>query len=61
MPPHRFCRARRIECAKALLENPAYSITGVAMELGFSDSSQFSVQFRKMTGITPSAYRRICA
>jgi len=43
------------------LENPAYSITGVAMKLGFSDSSRFSVQFRKMTGITPSAYRRICA
>jgi len=61
MPPHRFHRARRIERAKELLENPAYSITGVAMKLGFSDSSRFSVQFRKMTGITPSAYRRICA
>ncbi len=61
MPPHRFFRARRIERAKELLENPAYSITGVAMELGFRDSSMFSVQFRKMTGVTASAYRRICA
>jgi AraC family transcriptional regulator len=61
MPPHRFFRARRIERAKELLEDPGYSITGVAMELGFSDSSRFSVQFRKMTGVTASAYRRICA
>jgi AraC family transcriptional regulator len=61
MPPHRFFRARRVERAKELLENPAYSITGVAMELGFSVSSRFSVQFRKMTGVTASSYRRTCA
>jgi AraC family transcriptional regulator len=61
IPPHAFHCARRIERAKELLEDPAYSITGVAMELGFNGTNRFSVQFRKMAGMTPSAYRRTYA
>lgn len=36
----------------------ACSMTKLALALGFSDSSAFSVAFRKSAGMTPSAYRR---
>jgi len=58
MPPHRFHTHRRIERAKALLGNPQVSATEVGMAVGFSSASAFTMSFRKVTGITPSDYRR---
>jgi AraC family transcriptional regulator len=58
MPPHRFHTSRRIERAKSLLAEPGMSITDVALELGFSDASAFTVVFRKFTGRSPREYRR---
>jgi AraC family transcriptional regulator len=57
MPPHRF-HSMRIERAKALLSLPALPVTEIAMRLGFSDTSSFSTTFRKITGRTPSDFRR---
>ncbi len=36
----------------------AYSVLGVAMEVGFNSKSSFNSTFKKMTGKTPSAYRK---
>jgi len=58
MPPHRFHTMRRVELAKTLLSRPGLSVTEIAMRLGFSDTSSFSVSFRKVTGRTPSDFRR---
>jgi AraC family transcriptional regulator len=58
IPPHRYHMNRRIEHAKTLLANPSQSVTGVALELGFMDTSSFSTGFRRATGTTPSEYRR---
>jgi AraC family transcriptional regulator len=58
IPPHRYHISRRIERAKALLAEPARSVTEIALELGFSETSSFSAAFRHMTGITPTEYRR---
>ena len=58
IPPHRYHINRRIERAKALLANPAQSVTEIGLALGFSETSSFSVAFRRTTGITPTEYRR---
>ncbi len=58
IPPHRYHSNRRVERAKVLLANPTHSVTDVALTLGFSDTSSFTAAFRKMTGATPTAYRR---
>jgi AraC family transcriptional regulator len=57
-PPHRYWTARRIERAKALLANPRASITEIAFDVGFSATSPFSATFHRITGQTPTDYRR---
>jgi len=49
---------RRIEQAKALLALPSRSVTEIALDLGFSETSSFSAAFRKLTSQTPTEYRR---
>jgi AraC family transcriptional regulator len=58
IPPHQFLVRRRIEQAKLLLADPSTSITDVALTVGYSQTSSFSVAFRNTTGWTPSEYRR---
>jgi AraC family transcriptional regulator len=58
VPPHRYHNTRRIERAKALLSQPARSVTEIALALGFAETSSFSAAFRRVTGASPSAYRR---
>ncbi len=48
----------KTEEAKQLLLDPSYKVRSIAMELGFLSPKHFSVQFRKLTGTTPIAYRR---
>ena len=50
--------ARRIERAKVLLAKPALSITQIAFDLGFGETSSFTAAFRRLVGRTPSSYRR---
>jgi AraC family transcriptional regulator len=61
IPPHRYHVNRRIERAKTLLAERESSVTGVALEVGFSETSSFSAAFRHMTGTTPTEYRRTLA
>jgi AraC family transcriptional regulator len=58
MPPHRYHATRRIERAKQLLANRERSVTAIALEVGFSDTSTFTTAFHRLTGETPSHYRR---
>ena len=53
-----YHNAVRCEKAKALLLNPAKSISQAGEEVGFVSSSHFSHIFRKVTGLTPTEYRR---
>jgi AraC-like DNA-binding protein len=57
-PPHCYHTRRRIERAKALLANSKRSITEIAMDVGFSETSSFSTAFRRVTKGTPTSYRR---
>mgnify|MGYP001810537798 FL=1 len=58
MSPHRYIGERRIHRAKELLLDGSRSITDVALDLGFASHSHFTDAFHKITGITPSRYRK---
>jgi AraC family transcriptional regulator len=58
LPPHRFHLDQRISRAKSMLARPALSVTEIAIELGFATTSSFSCAFRKIAGVSPTAYRR---
>ena len=58
MPPHRYHANCRIERAKQLLTNRELSVTRIALDVGFSETSTFSAAFHKLTGQAPSRYRR---
>jgi AraC family transcriptional regulator len=58
VPPHRYHNNRRIEHSKALLVAHGLSVTETGFQVGFSDTSSFSAAFRKITGLTPTAYLR---
>lgn len=57
MPPSEYLLKCRIEGAKKLLCTTSMNVIEVSQACGFSSSSQFAVQFRRETGITPSEFR----
>jgi len=61
VPPHQYILRERIERAKSLLCNPALPLTEVAMRCGFADQSHLSNIFRRVTKLSPRAYRRAVA
>jgi AraC family transcriptional regulator len=58
VPPHRYHMSRRVEAAKNLLGGTATPVTEIALRLGFSEASSLSAGFRRLTGVSPSEYRR---
>jgi AraC-like DNA-binding protein len=55
--PHQYLVGRRIARAKELLRNSDLSITEICVTVGFESLGSFSTLFRKVAGISPSAYR----
>lgn len=53
-----FLAAMRVERAKKLLRESSLSISMVALEVGFNDLSNFIKHFKKITGSTPTAYKK---
>jgi AraC family transcriptional regulator len=58
LPPQRYQLMQRIERAKTLLAKHAASVTDVSLSVGYNDTSAFCTAFRRVTGLTPSTYRR---
>lgn len=58
MMPNRYLNTLRIEYAKELLDSGAYSVERVAGEAGFLDAKYFSTVFKRLTGTTPTQYKR---
>ena len=56
-PPHRYLLEQRVERAKVLLADPNQNITQIALDVGFSSQSHLTTVFRRLTGLTPNAYR----
>lgn len=57
----RYLAAYRVEKAKLLLSDTKMPITAVVEETGFQGFSYFDKIFRRLSGCTPSAYRRAAA
>jgi len=48
----------RIEQAKRLLLAENHSVTEICFDIGYESLGSFSVRFRSLTGLSPSAFRR---
>jgi AraC-like DNA-binding protein len=57
IPPHQFLLRARVDFAKRLLRESDQPITEIALESGFSSSQHFAGAFRKLTNLSPRAYR----
>jgi len=57
MSPKQFTLTLRINHAVTLLRNAGMSISTIALRTGFNDLGEFTRQFRKIVGKTPSAFR----
>lgn len=57
--PRNYINQEKIECAKKMLQD-GYTITNVAMRLGFNSSSYFSTVFKKYTMEMPREYIARC-
>jgi AraC family transcriptional regulator len=58
VPPHRYHLLRRMEQAKLLLGKSGASVTEIALQVGFRETSSFTAAFRKLTDHSPTEYRR---
>jgi signal transduction histidine kinase/ABC-type sugar transport system substrate-binding protein/AraC-like DNA-binding protein len=56
--PWDYLNRYRINVAKELLRTTDQSITSIAAQVGFDDSSYFGRVFHKHTGLAPSEYRK---
>ena len=54
-----FLTKTRIDAAKSLIRETTFSLSQVALEVGFPDQSYFTKVFKKVEQITPKTYRRL--
>lgn len=58
MPPMQYVTKRRIGEAQSLLMDTFLSIADIAEKVGYENTGNFSVAFRKTVGMTPTQYRQ---
>jgi AraC-like DNA-binding protein len=56
--PMEFITSTRIDCAKQMLRNSDFNVSQIASMCGYSSPAFFGKTFKKITGISPSAYRK---
>ena len=57
--PLHYVNSRRVARGAELLMGTNWSVTTIALEVGFLGSSHFARTFRAVRGISPAAYRRM--
>jgi AraC family transcriptional regulator len=57
MTPHQFVLHTRLHRAAVRLRRSDDAVSAIAFDLGFNDLSTFNRRFRRVTGLSPSAYR----
>lgn len=58
LSPHAWLRQHRLEQAKAMLCDRSIPIVFIAAELGYGSQTAFAAAFRRLTGETPTDWRR---
>ena len=58
LPVHQYVIRRRVERAKALLEEGTLPLAQVALDAGFAHQSHMARAMRRVLGVTPAALRR---
>ena len=58
LSPHAWLRQHRLEQAMTMLRETDASVVSVAMALGYASQTAFAAAFRRLTGQTPSDWRR---
>ena len=58
LSPHAWLRQHRLEQAMNMLREPDVSVVSVAAALGYASQTAFAAAFRRLTGETPSDWRR---
>jgi AraC family transcriptional regulator len=58
LSPHAWLRQHRLEQAMKMLRDSDASVISVAAALGYASQTAFAAAFRKLTGETPSDWRR---
>ena len=56
--PYQWLTMQRIGRARDLLADPKLTVTDVALAVGYETPSAFAASFRKVTGASPSHFRR---
>jgi AraC family transcriptional regulator len=56
--PYQFLLHRRVQRARLLMRDLRAPLTEVALATGFADQHHLARVFRRITGVTPSSYRR---
>lgn len=59
MPPHEYLVNYRVNEAKKMLRGSGMSLAELAYQLGFTDETNFSRTFRRVTGTTPLNFRKM--
>ena len=57
--PSQYIQEVRVNMAKELLTNTSKSIKEIAFELGYENKDYFFTAFRKVSGMTPTGYRKL--
>ncbi|XIA64942.1 helix-turn-helix domain-containing protein [Bradyrhizobium sp. TZ2] len=58
LSPHAWLRQHRLEQAMDMLRDTSESVASIAATLGYSSQTAFAAAFRKLTGETPTDWRR---
>jgi AraC family transcriptional regulator len=59
LTPHQYLIKSRVDRAKRLLEKTDLPLAEISYRAGFNSQSHFTTVFRRMTRLTPKAYREV--
>ena len=57
LSPHRYLLVQRINRAKEMMKDQKRPLTEIGLDCGFGSLSQFSIVFKRITGVSPRSYR----
>ncbi len=61
MTPYQYVMRLRVEKAKEMLMHSNLTLAEISLICGFSDQAHFATLFKRISGLTPAAFRRAAA